>query len=304
MAEQKDDAYTGILAAGFKFQHVAIREQDLIYVSAVSPSMQEDGLPYSVFFDHDEGEFGQIDDVKWNCVGICVITTPKAQMLALGEYGQVFGFGSQERFEERITGDELEFRDIRSIAGRAFACAMDRKVFRRDGPGQWTAIHGKMDQAAAADVVFGFESIDGFSESALYAVGWNGEIWHYDGKAWKQEGSPTSILLNRVLCAPDGNVYACGLAGTLLRGKMGRWEIVADGETGSDLWDLAWFGGRLWVSSLSMLFTLVGDQLEPVEFDDDMPDTFYSLDAREGILWSVGSDDILEFDGETWSRIA
>ena len=174
--------FTGILEVGFKFQNVAIREHDLIYVTAFSPAMQRDGLPFAIFFDDDDGEFGLIEDVKWNCVSVCATTTPKAQMVALGEYGQIFGFGSQDQFEERISGEELEFREIRSIAGKAFACAMDRKVFRRDAPGKWVPIYGKMDQAPAPDIVFGFESIHGTSERDLYAVGWHGEIWQYNGK--------------------------------------------------------------------------------------------------------------------------
>jgi hypothetical protein len=301
---EEESEYVGILESGFKFQNVAIREEDLIYVTAVSPRMQEDSLPFAIFYGYDAGEFGLIDDVKWNCVAVCAPTFPNSQMLALGEYGQVYAFGSDDQMEERITGEELEFRDIRVVDGKAYACAMDRKVFRRDAPDQWVPIHGKMDQASAPDTVFGFESIHGTSERDLYAVGWHGEIWHCSGKTWKQETSPTTILLNRVYCAPDGYSYACGLVGTLLRGREGQWAIIAEDSTKSDLWDLAWFDGKLWVSSMDALYTLEGDQLEPVEFDDDVPGTCYSLDAREGILWSVGSNDIFQFDGDVWSRIA
>ena len=299
-----DEQQVGPLEVGFKFHQAAIRAADWFYLSTVSPRMQADGLPYTTFFDHDGDSFGLIRDVKWNCVSVCSPTFPKVQMVALGEYGQVLIFGADEEREERVTSEELEFREVREVAGKAYACAMDRKLFRRDGPDQWTPIHGHMPDEPGPDVVVGFESIHGISERDMYAVGWHGEIWHYNGLAWKQEGSPTSVLLNRVYCAPNGYVYACGLAGTLLRGKEGQWVQIAEDDAGIDLWDMAWFDNRLWVSSLSGLYTLEGDSLVPLEFDDDVPETCSRLDARDGILWSVGSDDIMQFDGETWSRIA
>jgi hypothetical protein len=181
---------------------------------------------------------------------------------------------------------------------------MDRYVYRRDGPNKWTAIFGDMDKQAAPDIVFGFESIHGFSHDDIYAVGWHGEIWHFNGKSWKQQSSPSNFILNRVLCAPDGYVYICGLSGLLIKGRNGNWEIVDEGAVGADLWDLEWFADKLWISSQNLIYTLEDDVVQPVEFDDDVPSSFYHLDARDGILWSVGPEDIMQFDGDEWIRIA
>jgi hypothetical protein len=60
----------------------------------------------------------------------------------------------------------------------------------------------------------------------LYAVGWQGEIWHYDGEKWHQLPSPTKLVLVDVCCAGDGTVYACGREGLLLKGRDQTWEIV------------------------------------------------------------------------------
>ena len=289
---------------GFNFVAAAIRERDLVYVSAVSPRMQAKQQPFAVLYGHDQGEFCLLDNLRWDCVSLCAAEHPFPQMIALGAYGQVRVFGSQDDFEERVIPEDLEFREVRTIAGMAYACAMDRKVYRRDGPRQWIALHGDMPDRPAPDFVYGLESIHGFGPDDLYAVGWHGEIWHFDGRSWHQEASPTNLLLTRVFCAPDGNVYACGLAGTLLKGRHGQWTILTDKALDTDLWDLEWFNDHLWVSSLSMLCTLEGDHLQPVLFDDDAPTTFFHLDARDGILWTVGSDDILQFDGVEWLRIA
>ncbi|MBX9400795.1 hypothetical protein K4L06_05680 [Lysobacter sp. BMK333-48F3] len=37
---------------------------------------------------------------------------------------------------------------------------------------------------------------------------------------------------------------------------------------------------------------------------DDAPSIFFHLDAHDGILWTVGAEDILQFDGRQWERIA
>jgi len=289
---------------GFNYVAAAIRQRDIVYISVTSPRMQAKQLPFAAIFDHDQVEFCLMGSLRWNCVSLCAAVHPLPQMIALGAYGQVKVFGSEQDFEERVIPEDLEFREVRTIDGMAYACAMDRKVYRREGARNWTPLHADMPARPAPDFVFGFESIHGFGHDDLYAVGWHGEIWHFDGQAWEQEASPTNLLLTRVYCAPDGNVYACGLGGTLLKGRKGQWTVLADNALDTDLWDLEWFDDRLWVSSLSMLCTLEADGLQPVIFDDDAPSTFGHLDARDGILWTVGSDDILQFDGHGWERIA
>ncbi len=53
----------------------------------------------------------------------------------------------------------------------------------------------------------GFEAIDGYSSEALYAVGWAGEVWKFDGAKWSQAPKLTDAVLTAVCCAPDNVVY-------------------------------------------------------------------------------------------------
>ena len=293
------------LKSGVKFTFAAIRARDFIYLSAVSPRMQAKGLAYAVLYDYYKEKFALTDPpVRWNCVSLCVARLPKPQMIALGAYGEVRVFGSQDDIQSHVVPGNVMFREVRAIAGTAYACAMGREVYRRDDTDLWTAIHGDLPSRPGPDPVVGFESIHGFGPDDLYAVGWHGEIWHFDGRDWHAEVSPTNVILNRVYCAPDGFVYACGLRGTLLKGRHGQWSLVAADAYNLDYWDLEWFADRLWISSHQGLFTLEGDTLQPVQFDDDAPSTFFHLDAHDGILWTVGSDDIMQFDGQEWERIA
>jgi hypothetical protein len=235
-----------------------------------------------------------------------VTTVPKEQLVAIGSNGDVVVVGQGEWKEEHVFGkskeadSSWEFSEVREIAGKAYAVDMDRRVFRRDKPGVWTILNAGLPEAGDED---GLESIHGFSEDDLYAVGWEGQIWHYNGKKWRPVDSPTNVLLNSVVCAGDGYVYACGLAGILLRGKGTQWKAIEQEDVELDLWDVEWFDGKLYVSTMQFLYTLEGDGLELVEFDDDIPKTCYHLSTRDGVLWSIGAKDVMEFDGKEWTRI-
>jgi len=147
----------------------------------------------------------------------------------------------------------------------------------------------------------GFESMDGYSAKEIYAVGWGGEIWQYDGSKWTDRNGPTSVILSSVCCAPDGVVYITGQQGIMIRGRNDLWETIAwDDDVSVDLWDLCWFQDKLYVSSMTALFTLEGNTLAPVDFGDIGEATCYSLTTAEGVLWSVGRDDVMSFDGATW----
>jgi hypothetical protein len=294
------------LAQGFLYTGVAIREHDLIYISIMSPYFQKKQLPYVAFYDYDitnAPDLQLLDDRRWDSAGICVTEKPKAQMVSVGVGGQVFVIGSGEDFDERVTHEQVHLRSVRAIQGIAYACGMDRKVYKREEAHYWTPIHTEeLLQAPAPDIVFGFESIHGFAQDEVYAVGWHGEIWYYDGETWTAQASPTRYILTKVLCAPDGFVYVCGQAGMLIKGKDNNWEIIQGGPQ-VDFWDLAWYNDMLHISTLSEVFTFSNSTFEPVDFGDDPPASCHYLSANCGLLWSVGETDAMQFDGEQWTRI-
>ena len=145
--------------------------------------------------------------------------------------------------------------------------------------------------------------MDGFSEEDIYAVGWDGAIWRYDGHAWTQADSPTNIVLTDVCCGGDGNVYACARLGLLLRGRGDRWSVIEHNSMEDDIWSMNWFQGRLYLSTMQELFILDKDVLEAVDMGDDPPDTCHKVSSAGGVLWSVGAKDVMAFDGTNWTRI-
>jgi hypothetical protein len=65
---------------------------------------------------------------------------------------------------------------------------------------------------------------------------------------------------------------------------------------------MEFFDGQLYVSSTHLVYLLENGKLNPVDFGDDLPRTCYHLSAADGIMWSVGAKDVMEFDGSDWVR--
>ncbi len=190
-------------------------------------------------------------------------------------------------------------RNVGVVDGFAYACGMDRQVFRRDGDNSWTAMNAPNSEEAT-----GFEAIDGFSANEIYAVGWNGEVWEWNGNGWAQHGGVTNVILTGVCCADDDRVYVCGQQGTLLSGRHDGWQLVDLDDFATDFWDAHWFKGKLYLATMQTLFTYERDNgLTEVDFGDDPPNTCYRLSSAEGVLWSVGGDDVFSFDGAEWTRV-
>ena len=177
---------------------------------------------------------------------------------------------------------------------------MKRQVYKRDSENLWTDISAPFP---AKSEKVGFESIDGFSEDEIYAVGWNGEIWHYNGSKWYNQSGLTNLILTSVCCASDGIVYIAGQQGILLKGRFDAWEIIElDDEVKIDFWDLCSFKNKLFISSILQLFTLSDGQLLDVEFDGIDVHSFYGLTKAEGVMWSIGAEDVLSYDGKKWKK--
>jgi hypothetical protein len=291
----------------WSFTTGAIRRKDLAYLAATNDKLIKKG-PHSAIIAWDAGQWGQTTR-KWGCTSCCVVKKPKEQLVAIGEGGEVYVNGSGEQHDEEMaTGPDSPkrmgyMRSVRAIEGVAYAAGMMRQVYRRDGANSWSPIDKGM-RASRDDKVCGFEAIDGFTQKDIYAAGYKGEIWRYDGKKWKQIDSPTNLVLTNAVCAGDDKVYACGQGGLLLRGRKDSWEIVDHESTKQDLWGLAWYKDRLYLSSTKQVFTLEkGDELERVRFGEDTPLTAYHLSTGDGLLWSIGAKDVMSFDGKAWTRI-
>jgi len=291
------------LTNGYGFTTGAIRYVDLMYVVGTRRDLVRQRVPHSRLFSIDRGQWG-----AWNLDWLAcsmTITKDTDRLLVLGVDGQVLRVGGGE-YEQEIPIGTLRgpLREIRAVpGGGVFAVGIARQVLQRLGPGRWSRIDEPIRPEGDEVMSTNFESVDGFDSSEIYTVGWEGEIWWYDGRDWHSIDSPTNLALYKVRCGGDGVVYACGQAGTLLRGRHDRWEAIDHDVRQHDFWGLAWFKDKLFLSTTRFVYDLLDDELARVHYGDDPPLTCYHLDAAAGLMMSVGAEDVVVFDGSNWSTV-
>jgi len=237
-----------------------------------------------------------------------VVDKPARCIITVSSIGVVRRSTPQGGEQEAHVGDASGLRvlgrtrlfEVRSIEGFAYAAGARRAVYRRDAPGVWTCLD-KGCHTPKQDIL-SFQSIHGFSRSEIYAVGQKGDLWEFNGKRWKQHDSGTNATLHKVLCAPNGVVYAAGRGGTIIRGRHSEWEILEGVPEGYDFWGLEFFEGRLFLTANTVLvLELVDDVVSVVDFDEcPIPSTAYQLSVSGGSLYSFGAKDIRRFDGTVW----
>lgn len=291
------------------FTRGMVLRKDLVYVLSFlnEAEKEKDDAVTQVLCWYGEWEHWLIE---WPTAALCKTDVPSAQVLTMGNGGRIH-VATASGFSEESVDDGNEgpphrgmLRDMRKIGQHIYVAGMGRQVYKRAVPGKWVRADDGVLVPRGKARGLGFESIDGFTEADILAVGWRGEIWHFDGKLWRPEDSPTNLLLNRVLCAPDGFAYICGKVGVLIRGKPGKWEQIEHEATRDDFWGMTWFDGHLWLSTLDAVYRLEkSGALALVDMGEGDPLTCGWLDANDGVMWSIGAEDLAFFDGEVWTEV-
>lgn len=282
------------------FTDGAARYHDLVYILSKDKKMLEDDIPHTSVIGVDMGKWVDCVNTNWNSTAIAVAKNPAEKMVLVGEDGEICTYVGGVFGDEKKLPKVSMIRSAKSIDGYVYACGMKRQVHKRTGENQWIDISapfpGKKEKV-------GFESIDGFSEGEVYAVGWNGEIWHYDGSQWLNYDSLTNLILTAVCCASDDMVYIVGQQGVFIRGRYDAWEVVnLKEEVNIDFLDLCFYKGNLYLSSISELYKLEDDQLIEVDLNGIQVSSCYGLTHADGVMWSIGAEDVLSFDGKTWKK--
>ena len=277
----------------------AARESDRLYLAVTVDALVSQEVSHSVFLSIYRGEWRDCGQVSWSTIAVCFVRSPSLRFLAVSEDGEVYTYVSGESTAESIDPAPAALAAVSEIDGQAYACGMLRQVYVRTAEGKWKDLSAP---APKPGVTAGFEAISGYGKDDIYAVGWEGEIWQRKRGKWIERESPVNIILTGVTCCDDGYVYVCGQNGTLIKGRDDEWQVVDQDDTEDDFWDIHAFQGVVYACSFNGLFQIKKDVLSAVKFGKDAPGTFHRLTSADGVLWSVGAQDVFAFDGKKWKR--
>ncbi|QTT88451.1 hypothetical protein [Pseudomonas chlororaphis] len=276
--------------------------------------------------DPDEGMISFVFrwDGSWSskpvpimAISACHITTPEPTALFLGQNGVIIRLSPTVTFVPEIMDDSEEgpqhigdMREIRTIAGQAYACGMGRTVYRNSAGVIWERLDHGTRLPLGDESDSGFNSIDGFNSRDIYAVGWDGEIWHRDSQAWSQCDSPTNLALFRVVCSSFGEVFICGQRGLILHGLKSSWLEMQLPDSTDDVTGAIEFQGKLYFCTKDALYRLDGDSIVRVDVSENNKkittrpaESFGALDANKEVIWSVGAKmTIYSLDGKNWTE--
>lgn len=284
---------------------------DLIYFAKEVDVLSDNDECNSSFFVFDEQDkvdhWRKFDEsVGWPAISMATIKTDQIDRLVVGISPQGDYWELKHLIPEEHVGKIKRFngtlRSVSVIGHSFYTCGMDRVVLKRNGPGDWISI-GPDAIENDADVV-GFESIDGYSEDEIYAVGWQGEIWVREAGLWRSVDSPVNRILTSVHCASDGWVYIVGHEGVLIKGRLDQWEII-ETDRPEVLRDVKYYNDTLYFVTDFRIFSNRSGSVQEVSdyVDDDRPSTCLHLLLGEDGLISLGQKDIFRIKDDTWSRL-
>ncbi|TSC23514.1 hypothetical protein [Corallococcus sp. Z5C101001] len=247
----------------------------------------------------DNGRFRSLTTTAWTAAAVVLVDWPDAEFAVVGEQGQLL----KVRSDGGMTEEHVFATPPKEPGGFKGAACVDGRLIAA-GTGFWCAVVApdgtRRDTSprqlgtATEGHGAGFESVGGASLGDLVAVGWDGAIWHFDGERWEPQSSPVNRILSHVICRADGEFWACGQSGTLVRGRRGQWRALQT-RLRENLWSLAAFCGGIVAASTGGLFRfeLDNDSPQAIGLDSD-PSSFYWLDAkRDEVLLSTGNKNVV-----------
>jgi hypothetical protein len=293
--------------ASITFNEGCVIERDYVYVASKIDSLDPAEYDYSRMHVYDKPNWFH-HDLEWDVLSVCVSRKEdKRKCVAMSMQGDIaFQFVGGSEVESIPNAGTLNGRgamsQVREIGDKLVACGYEGQVYVRQ-PSGWQVLSDGLISFSSKDQPAHLNSIDGNQFEDIYAVGYFGRIFHFDGKKWSEIESPTNVHLERVR-VENGIAYICGNNGTVLFGNKDGFELVSIDNHDNHLWGLERYKGKTYVADLDGVYVHDGINWAPVKMGLKGSVDAYRLDAYDGVMWSFGPKTIAQFDGSKWTRVA
>jgi len=290
-----------------KFVFVAGRIESAskaVFVAHYLPALQ-DKVYVAVVLIWESDQWQRLGKFPWQAVDIELDPAGPARYWVLGRDGQIASMAGEAMSEDVLDRKRPlgPMRGLNLVESDVFAVGMKRDVFRARGHA-WRRFDKGMafEIPKNADVetvmkkrlsdVGGINAVAGFSALELYAVGVKGEMWQTVDDQWVKVDSPTNVMLTDATIVGE-EVVACGLAGTVVRGRGASWRVVEyEGVQGLDFSSITSRGDEIYLADGHSLRLLRGTALELVNLAPDAVVPSSQLDARQRLVLSVAGQEV------------
>lgn len=240
---------------------------------------------------------------------------PKSQAIAVNGRGSVVVIGSGfSGLEKPIPlGSEGKLdtscRELRTVDGYVYAAGPWRSVCRRIEADRWERVGDRSSLPSPPQnehgfsIGGGFDTIDGFSASDIYAGGGEGDVWRFDGNIWHQCAIPTNMLVESICCAGDGYVYIGLQSGSVLKGRENSWKMIYKGKMTLPFKDMVWFDEKVWCTSDYGVWNIQADKVEDAKLPSEIRSKAGNLAVHDGVMLLAGLYGAALFDGKDWEII-
>lgn len=252
---------------------------------------------------------------QWGTLKLGAMTSPKSQFILYEQHAQrvyVIGSGS-DSFELPLDRKHPTLNDfnivsrIKTFNGHAFLSGGVRSFAKRIGPDTYESHRHLISGIPHGHPDFlrdGFDDFDMFAEDDIYAAGGKGDVWHFNGKTWRQIPLPTNAWLQTVCCGGDGNVYISGYEGLTFMGRGDSWKQIHSGGVYLGWRDMVWFEDRAWATSENGLWTIQDGR---VEYVADLPSEVRvcagNLYVADGVMLLAGMGGACFRENGQWHSI-
>jgi hypothetical protein len=192
---------------------------------------------------------------------------------------------------------------LKYIGNHLYTCGTQNQVLKQVG-GNWIKIDQSIYSPLEDEVDRSLNAIDGFSDEDIYAVGDEGKIFHWNGKGWSSVISPTNLSLYSILCTSINDIYIAGAGGLVFKYTQNEnWIDLSDAEiTSESIESIAEYKGSIYVACHEALLRVDGDKLSIVDVSLKGKHSYDALSSNSDVLWCVGDESVLVFDGATWNE--
>lgn len=310
-------------AAGVVFIDGIVIERDYLKLVACLDSIDpwEEDFARLYYYDEQDPDPWSAYDLDWHVISACLwMPAPEKarNYVILSTEGQVeFHEASAEGRRTEVisdaglhgewSGDYGYVYAIRQIGSSLYVCGSNRQVYRRAGEGQWLHVDQGILLPPEDTSMRCLMDIAGLSDNAIYAVGYGGEVFYFDGNDWMLIDTRLDEDLFKIKIVSEREVYVVGANGTLLRGNhrdgFTNLSAIEDNQrfTGIEV-----FEGRIFLASNLGLFVFDKVQKKILPYHTGLAPELtdcHVLEAKDGVMWSIGFKDIASFDGSRWTRL-